>query len=210
MEEFNLHLTGDIHALTAANNLMAAAIDARMFHEATQKDGPLFGRLISNNAFCTSQLKRLKSLGIAKTVPSELNEEEIHRFARLDIDVATLTWNRVVDINDRFLRKITIGQSATEKGHARETNYDISVASELMAILALSTDIDDMKKRIENIVVASSKAGDAVTCNDIGIAGALLVLLKDTIEPTLMQTLEGILRNIFHCLPVFLNLFWLY
>ena len=191
MEEFNLHLTGDIHAITAANNLLAAAIDARMFHEATQSDKALFNRLIANGKFCESQLKRLKTLGIEKTEPSQLTEEEIHRFARLDFDPATITWNRVMDTNDRFLRKITIGQASTEKGHERMTQFDIAVASELMAILALTTGVADMKQRLERIVVASSKSGMPITANDLGIAGALAVLLKDTVEPTLMQTMEG-------------------
>lgn len=191
MEEFNLHLTGDIHAITAANNLLAAAIDARMFHEATQSDKALFGRLIANSQFCESQLIRLKALGIDKTQPADLTEEEIHRFARLDIDPATITWNRVLDTNDRFLRKITIGQASTEKGHERETQFDIAVASELMAILALTTSLEDMRARLGRIVVASSKGGAPVTANDLGVAGALAVLLKDTVEPTLMQTMEG-------------------
>eukprot|EP00053_Salpingoeca_punica_P017006 m.162600 g.162600 ORF g.162600 m.162600 type:complete len:927 (+) comp17091_c0_seq1:306-3086(+) len=191
MEEFNLHLTGDIHAITAANNLMAAAIDARMFHEATQSDQALFKRLIADNKFCDSQLKRLKKLGIEKTDPSTLTPEEVKRFARLDIDAKTITWQRVMDINDRFLRKITVGQSDTEKGHERTTQFDISVASELMAILALTTDLQDMIERMERIVFAADKAGNPVTANDLGIAGALAVLMKDTISPTLMQTLEG-------------------
>lgn len=191
MEEFNLHLTGDIHAITAANNLLAAAIDARMFHESTQSDKALFGRLIADGKFCPSQLKRLKTLGIEKTVPSELTPEEIRSFARLDIDPATITWNRVLDTNDRFLRRIAIGQAATEKGHERQTQFDIAVASELMAILALTSNLADMQDRLERIVVASSKSGAPVTANDLGIAGALAVLMKDTVEPTLMQTLEG-------------------
>lgn len=106
MEEFNLHLTGDIHAITAANNLLAAAIDARMFHEASQSDKALFGRLCpadpqGRRTFSPIMLKRLKKLGIAKSDPNELTEEEVRRFARLDIDPETLTWRRVVDVNDR-------------------------------------------------------------------------------------------------------------
>eukprot|EP00042_Codosiga_hollandica_P053829 m.715088 g.715088 ORF g.715088 m.715088 type:complete len:928 (+) comp58785_c0_seq1:1751-4534(+) len=191
MEEFNLHLTGDIHAITAANNLLAAAIDARMFHEGTQSDKALFGRLIADNKFTVAQIKRLEKLGITKREPSELDDDEIRRFARLDIDKSTLTWCRVMDTNDRFLRKITIGQAATEKGFARETQFDITVASELMAILALTTDLHDMKERMEKIVFASDSQGNPVTANDLCIAGALAVLMKDTIQPTLMQTMEG-------------------
>ncbi|GCC19721.1 hypothetical protein chiPu_0018487 [Chiloscyllium punctatum] len=123
MEEFNLHLTGDIHAITAANNLVAAAIDARMFHEATQSDKALYDRLVPSNkgvrAFSQIQLRRLQKLGINKTEPTALTEEEIHRFVRLDIEPDTITWQRVMDTNDRFLRKITIGQSSTEKGYTR-------------------------------------------------------------------------------------------
>jgi methylenetetrahydrofolate dehydrogenase (NADP+)/methenyltetrahydrofolate cyclohydrolase/formyltetrahydrofolate synthetase len=119
MEEFNLHLTGDIHAITAANNLLAAALDARMFHEATQSDDALFGRLLKDGAFSACQLRRLAKLGITATDPAQLTPAERKRFARLDVDPATITWCRVVDTNDRFLRKITVGQADTEKGHAR-------------------------------------------------------------------------------------------
>ena len=90
---------------------------------------------------------RGQRLGISKTNPDELTPEEVKRFARLDIDEKTITWNRVVDTNDRFLRKITIGQAATEKGHAREAGFDIAVASEIMAVLALTTGLEDMRDR---------------------------------------------------------------
>jgi methylenetetrahydrofolate dehydrogenase (NADP+) / methenyltetrahydrofolate cyclohydrolase / formyltetrahydrofolate synthetase len=196
MDEFNLHLTGDIHAITAANNLLAAAIDTRMYHEATQKDGPLYRRLVpekkGKREFVPVMFKRLKKLGIDKTDPNELTEEEYKRFARLDIDPETITWRRVLDVNDRHLRGITIGQAPTEnKVPPRETSFDISVASECMAILALSTDLKDMRERLGRIVVASSKAGDPVTVDDIGAGGALTALMKDAIKPNLMQTLEG-------------------
>ena len=91
--------------------------------------------------------KRLKKLGITKTNPNDLTPEEITRFARLDVDPETITWNRVLDVNDRFLRKITIGQNDTEQGHERVTGFDIAVASECMAVLALSNDLQDMRKR---------------------------------------------------------------
>ena len=195
MTEFNLHLTGDIHAVTAANNLLAAAIDARMFHEATQSDKALFSRLCppvkGKRSFSKPMLARLKKFGIEKTDPNDLTEEEAAKFARLDIDPATLTWNRVLDVNDRYLRKITIGQAPTEKGFTRETAFDISVASEVMAVLALSKDLADMRVRLGRMVVASSKAGEPVTAEDIGCAGAMAVLMKDAIKPTMMQTLEG-------------------
>jgi formyltetrahydrofolate synthetase len=196
MEDFNLHLTGDIHAITAANNLLAAAIDTRMFHESSQSDEALFNRLCppakdGSRKFALPMLKRLKKLGIDKTDPNDLTEEERSRFARLDIDPETLTWRRVVDTNDRMLRNITIGQGPAEKGFTRETGFDIAVASEIMAILALTSDLSDMRERFGNIVVATSKAGEAVTAEDIGAAGAMTVLMKDAIMPTLMQTLEG-------------------
>ena len=191
MEDFNLHLTGDIHAITAANNLVSAQISARQFHEATQSDKALFSRLIADQSFCPMQLRRLKRLGIDKTVPSELSDEEIRRFARLNIDPATISWNRVMNVNDRFLRKITIGQSDTEKNMTSQTSFDISVASEIMAVLALTTSLEDFKARLARMVVASSMDGEPITTDDLGLTGALAVLLKDTIKPTLMQTLEG-------------------
>src|SRR3989337_200037 len=134
MEDFNLHLTGDIHAITAANNLLAAAIDARIFHEGQQSDEKMFDGLSpadkqGKRSFSPSMLRRLKKLGIAKTDPNELTPKERSRFARLDIDPDSLTWRRVVDTNDRFLRSITIGQGPEEKGLTRQTGFDINVAS---------------------------------------------------------------------------------
>jgi len=196
MEEFNLHLTGDIHAITAANNLLAAAIDTRMFHESRQSDEALFRRLCppdkeGNRRFSPPMLRRLKKLGIDKTDPNELTEEERSRFVRLDIDPDSITWRRVIDINDRFLRTITIGQGPDEKGFTRQTGFDITVASEIMAILALTTDLADMRERFGRIVIGTSRSGEAVTAEDLGVAGAMTVLMKDAIKPTLMQTLEG-------------------
>lgn len=195
MDEFNLHLTGDIHAITAANNLLAAAIETRMFHENTQKDGPLYKRLVpakkGKREFQPIMFRRLKKLGITKTDPNELTEDEIRRFARLDIDPETITWRRVLDVNDRHLRGITIGTAATEKGQTRETGFDISVASECMAILALSNDLNDMRERLGRMVIGSSRSGDPVTADDLGAGGALTALMKDAIKPNLMQTLEG-------------------
>ncbi|KKY33639.1 putative c-1-tetrahydrofolate synthase [Diaporthe ampelina] len=195
MDEFNMHLTGDIHAITAANNLLAAAIETRIFHENTQKDGPLFKRLVpaknGKRVFAPVMFRRLKKLGIDKTNPDDLTEDEIHRFARLDIDPETITWRRVLDVNDRHLRGITVGTAKTEKGQTRETGFDISVASECMAILALSTDLQDMRERLGRMVVATSRSGDPVTCDDIGAGGALTALMKDAIKPNLMQSLEG-------------------
>uniref|UniRef100_A0A8D2CK53 C-1-tetrahydrofolate synthase, cytoplasmic n=1 Tax=Sciurus vulgaris TaxID=55149 RepID=A0A8D2CK53_SCIVU len=195
MEEFNLHLTGDIHAITAANNLVAAAIDARIFHELTQTDKALFNRLVPSvngvRKFSDIQIRRLRRLGIEKTDPATLTDEEINRFARLDIDPETITWQRVLDTNDRFLRKITIGQAPTEKGHTRTAQFDISVASEIMAVLALTSSLEDMRERLGKMVVASSKKGEPISAEDLGVSGALTVLMKDAIKPNLMQTLEG-------------------
>ncbi|KAM6180743.1 monofunctional C1-tetrahydrofolate synthase, mitochondrial [Erethizon dorsatum] len=195
MEEFNLHLTGDIHAITAANNLLAAAIDTRILHENTQTDKALYNRLVplvnGVREFSEIQLARLKKLGISKTDPSTLTEEEMSRFARLSIDPTTITWQRVLDTNDRFLRKITIGQASTEKGCSRQAQFDIAVASEIMAVLALTDSLKDMKERLGRMVVASDKNGQPVTAEDLGVTGALTVLMKDAIKPNLMQTLEG-------------------
>jgi len=196
MEDFNLHLTGDIHAITAANNLMAAAIDVRILHEAGATDEQLFNRLLPANkqgkrAFPRGMLGRLKKLGITKTNPDDLTPEERRRLCRLDIDPATITWRRVIDTNDRFLRGITVGQGEEEKDFARKTGFDITVASEIMAILALTTGISDMRERLGRIVIGLNKNGEAVTADDLGITGALTVLMKDAIKPTLMQTLEG-------------------
>lgn len=157
MEDFNLHLTGDIHAISAAHNLAAAAIDARLYHESRMSDEQL-----------------------AKT-----------GLKRLDIDPYSITWRRVVDINDRSLRNVIIGLGPLADGLERQTGYDITVASELMAILALTTGLHDLRKRVGRVVVASSKSGEPVTLEDIGVAGAITVLMKDTIMPTLLQTLEG-------------------
>uniref|UniRef100_A0A671QQJ3 formate--tetrahydrofolate ligase n=1 Tax=Sinocyclocheilus anshuiensis TaxID=1608454 RepID=A0A671QQJ3_9TELE len=195
MEEFNLHLTGDIHAITAANNLVAAAIDARILHEATQSDRALYSRLVPsvNGVRCFSpiQMARLQHLGINKSDPSGLTPEEVRAFVRLDLDPEKVTWQRVVDTNDRFLRKITVGQANTEKGHARQTQFDIAVASEIMAILALTDGLADMRARLGLMVVGSSRNGQSITADDLGVTGALAVLMKDAIKPTLMQTLEG-------------------
>jgi formyltetrahydrofolate synthetase len=197
MEDFNLHLTGDIHAITAANNLLAAAIDARMLHErATPDDEKLFNALCPADKqgarrFSISMLRRLKKLGINKTDPNELTPEERRRFARLDIDSANITFRRVVDTNDRLLRTITIGQGPEEAGNERQTGFDITVASEIMAILALTKDLADMRDRMGRIVIGTSKAGEAVTAEDLGVAGAMTVLMKDAIMPNLMQSLEG-------------------
>uniref|UniRef100_A0A8C6U8D8 formate--tetrahydrofolate ligase n=1 Tax=Neogobius melanostomus TaxID=47308 RepID=A0A8C6U8D8_9GOBI len=183
MEEFNLHLTGDIHAITAANNLVAAAIDARMLHEATQTDKALYKRLVPSingvRKFSPIQISRLQRLGIEKTNPESLSPQEVSSFVRLDLDPNKITWQRVVDTNDRFLRKITTGQASTEKGQMREVR-DILVIGSV-----------DMRNRLARMVVGTSRSGRPVTAEDLGVSGALAVLMKDAIKPTLMQTLEG-------------------
>jgi methylenetetrahydrofolate dehydrogenase (NADP+)/methenyltetrahydrofolate cyclohydrolase/formyltetrahydrofolate synthetase/formate--tetrahydrofolate ligase len=156
MEDFNLHLTGDTHAVGAAHNLLAAAIDARILHEDT----------LSDKALAKTGLKRL------------------------DIDPYSLTWNRVVDVSDRALRSIIIGLGHEGDGRPRQTGYDITVASEIMAILALCSDLPDLRARLGRVVVGTSKKGTPVSAEDLGVAGAMTVLMKDAIKPTLMQTLE--------------------
>jgi len=196
MEELNLHLTGDIHAVTAANNLLAAAIDARLLHEAAQGDESLFERLCppaqdGRRRFSPVMLRRLRRLGIAATDPDRLTPGERRRFARLDIDPSTITWRRVLDTGDRALREITIGQGPQERGLTRVTGFDITAASEIMAILALTDSLADMRERLGRIVIGTSRSGEAITADDLGVGGALAVLMKDTLMPNLLQTLEG-------------------
>jgi formyltetrahydrofolate synthetase len=163
MDEFNLHLTGDIHAITVAHNLVAAAIDARWYHE---------GRLTT---------KQLAELGLE----------------RLNIDPNKISWRRVVDVNDRALRNVVLGLGGAADGRPRESGYDITVASELMAILALAdgdsyaSALRNLRDRCSRVVVGSAKDGAPITLEALGVAGAVTVLMKDTLHPTLMQTLEG-------------------
>ncbi|MBV7316192.1 formate--tetrahydrofolate ligase [Shewanella sp. NIFS-20-20] len=157
MEELNLHLTGDIHAISSAHNLAAAAIDARLFHE-TQL-GP--------DAFALQS-------GLAP----------------LNIDPQQILWRRVVDQNDRSLRQIEVG-FGTNNGPVHASGFDITAASELMAILALSRDLADMRARIGRIVLAISTQGEWITAEDLGVAGAMTVIMREAIAPTLMQTLSG-------------------
>jgi formyltetrahydrofolate synthetase len=136
-------------------------------------------------------LRRLRNLGISKTDPNELTTDERSRFARIDIDPDSITWRRVLDTSDRMLRQITIGQGPEEKGMTRVTGFDIAVASEIMAVLALTTDLADMRERLGRMVIGTNRAGIPVTADDLGVGGALAVLMKDAIQPNLMQTLEG-------------------
>jgi formyltetrahydrofolate synthetase len=196
MEDFNLHLTGDIHAVTAANNLLAAALDTRLLYEETHADdAQMMTAMCKKDAsgqaqFSAHHVRRMERLGITAATPAELTPEQRREVFRLDIDPAGITWNRVVDINDRMLRKIQIGLGDEEK-MPRTTGFDIAVASEIMAILALSTGLDDMRERFRRIVVGFSKQGKPITADDLGVAGALTVLMKDAIMPNLLQTLEG-------------------
>jgi methylenetetrahydrofolate dehydrogenase (NADP+)/methenyltetrahydrofolate cyclohydrolase/formyltetrahydrofolate synthetase/formate--tetrahydrofolate ligase len=163
MDEFNLHLTGDIHAIGIAHNLVAAAVDARWYHESRMTD---------------DQLARLG-------------------LERLGIDVFNLQWNRVVDVNDRALRNVIVGLGGEVDGRPRETGFDITVASELMAILALvdgdgyASALRNLRERVGRVVVGTSKSGKPITLEDLGVAGTVTVLMKETLHPTLMQTLEG-------------------
>ena len=196
MEDFNLHLTGDIHAITAAHNLISAALDARMMHEQLQDDIKLFDALCppdktGNRKFSPTMLRRLMKLGINKTNPNDLTLEERTLFARLDLDPATVTWRRVIDVNDRFLREIQVGLGKDEAGFEHRSGYDITAASEIMAVLALTTSLEDMHERFGKMIVATNKHGEAMTVEDLGVAGAVTVLMKDAIKPNLMQTLEG-------------------
>ncbi|MCB0211598.1 MAG: formate--tetrahydrofolate ligase, partial [Anaerolineae bacterium] len=157
MEDFNLHLTGDNHAISVAHNLVAAALDSRMYHESRMSDDQLAQRGLK----------------------------------RLDIDPYAVSWNRVVDVNDRALRNIIVGLGGSPDGIPRESGFDITVASEIMAILALATSIRDMRDRFGRMVVALDRKGKPVTAEDLQVAGAVTVLMKDALMPNLMQTLEG-------------------
>ncbi len=163
MEDFNLHLTGDIHAITAAHNLVAAAIDARWYHEDRLND------------------ERLAKVGLS----------------RLNIDPYRVTWNRVMDVNDRALRNVIVGLGPEEDGRPRQTGFDITVASEIMAILALVNGSDyksalrDLRQRAGRTVIGTNKDGKPITLDDLGVAGAVTVLMKDALHPNLLQTLEG-------------------
>nr|MBC7244047.1 formate--tetrahydrofolate ligase [Chloroflexota bacterium] len=191
MEDFNLHLTGDIHAVGAANNLLAAAIDARIMHEDEMSDERLLKALCPDDKFAPWMYKRLQKLGIKAEKPSDLSPEDRRRFVRLDIDPYSITLNRVIDINDRAIRNVVIGLGTKDDGRPRQTGFDITVASEVMAILALATSLRDLRERIGRMVVGTDKNHNPITAEDLGVAGAMTVLLKDALMPNLMQTLAG-------------------
>ena len=144
MEEINLHFNGDFHAVQAAHNLLAAALDASVYHG---------------------------------------NE--------LDIDPSTITWPRTLDVNDRELRYTVVGLGGRAHGFPRENSFVIVAASEIMAVFALASDLRDLRRRLGAIVVASTHDGKPVTAEDLKVAGAMTVIMKDAIKPNLVQTLEG-------------------
>ncbi len=146
MEEFNLHLTGDIHAVSIAHNLCAAYIDNSLF----QKNP-------------------------------------------LNLDPHSIQWRRVLDVSDRALRDVIVGLGGKPNGHPRQTGFDIAVASEAMAVLALASDLKDLRKRLGRIVIGTNQAGQPVTADDLQCAGAMAAVMLETIKPTVMQTLEGTL-----------------
>lgn len=204
MEEFNLHMTGDIHAITAAHNLFAAAIDTRWYHENTSTPQGIFNRLCPKDKsgkrkFEPSMYARLDKLGLGhkKHDPDSLTPEEIERFSVLDIDPDTITWKRVTDCNDKYLRKVEIGKSPSEYSKrqerqlSRESGFAITVSSEIMAVLALANDIQDLRRRLGKMICCYSKSGIPLTADDFGITGALTVLMMDALPPNTMQTLEG-------------------
>jgi formate--tetrahydrofolate ligase len=153
MEDLNLHFTGDIHAIAAANNLLAAMLEAHLLHG-----------------------------------------------NKLGIDPLTVSWRRCMDINDRALRSIVVGLGGRANGYVRETGFDITAASEVMAILAVARDLGDLRKRLGAITVAYTWEGEPVTAEQLQAAGSMTVLLKDAIKPNLVQTLEGQAAFV-HCGP---------
>lgn len=144
MEDFNLHLTGDVHAIGAAHNLGAAFID-----------------------------------------------NHVHQGNALGIDVRQDLWPRVLDVNDRALRDVIVGLGPKINGYPRQTRFAITVASEVMAVLALADDLSDVRARVGRMVLATTRDGEPVTADDLKVAGAMTALLKDAIKPNLMQTLDG-------------------
>jgi len=153
MEDQNLHFTGDIHAIGAANNLLAAALEAHILHG-----------------------------------------------NRLGIDPLTVGWRRCMDMNDRSLRQIVLGLGGRANGYPRETGFDITAASEVMAIVAVANDLQDLRRRLGAITIGYTYEGEPVTADDLKAAGAMTVILKETLKPNLIQTLEG-QACFMHCGP---------
>lgn len=208
MEDFNLHLTGDIHAVGAAHNLLAAAIDNRLAKEARWSTDYLAEALCPNDEYTPSMRKRLEKLGIRSKKPSDLSPEDKERMFRLNIDPYSVQWRRVVDVSDAALRNIIIGLGDKNDGPTRQAGYDITVASEIMAALALCSDLADLRERMGRIIIGTSASGglrskgavEPITAEDLNVAGAMTVLLKEAIMPNLMQTLMGSPAFV-HCGP---------
>ena len=196
MEDFNLHLTGDTHAVAAANNLLAAAIDTRLMYEESHPDDEQLMNVLCKKdkhgkaQFCGAHLRRMERLGFTAKTPADLTPEQKRQMFRLDIDPKAITWRRVLDINDKMLREIQVGLGS-EEHFPRTTGFDIAVASEIMAVVALSSSLKDMQDRLRRMVIGLSKKGLPITADDLGAAGALTVLMKDAVMPNLLQTLEG-------------------
>jgi formyltetrahydrofolate synthetase len=208
MEDFNLHLTGDIHAVGAAHNLLAAAIDNRVAKEARWSTDYLAKALCPDDEYTPSMRKRLEKLGIESEQPSDLSDEDRDRMFRLNIDPDSIQWRRVVDVSDAALRNVVIGLGGKTDGVTRQSGYDITVASEIMAALAMCSDLADLRERMGRIIVGTSNPGnklhkapvEPITAEDLNVAGAMTVLLKDAIMPNLMQTLAGSPAFV-HCGP---------
>jgi formyltetrahydrofolate synthetase len=208
MEDFNLHLTGDIHAVGAAHNLLAAAIANRMAKEARWSTDFLVKALCPDDEYTPSMRKRLEKLGIKSEKPSDLNDEDKERMFRLNIDPDAVQWRRVVDVSDAALRSIIVGMGGRNNGVVRETGYDITVASEIMAALAMCSGLADLRERMGRIIIGTSKKGgmrhvgriEPITAEDLNVAGAMTVLLKDALMPNMMQTLAGSPAFV-HCGP---------
>jgi formyltetrahydrofolate synthetase len=200
MEDFNLHLTGDIHAVGAAHNLLAAAVDNRLSKEAQFSAAFLAKAICPDDEYTDSMRKRLTKLGIQSERPSDLTPEDRERMFRLDIDPYSIQWRRVVDVSDASLRNIVLGLGASNDGRPRQSGYDITVSSEIMAALALCTDLADLRERMGSIIIGTNKKREPVTAEDLNVAGAMTVLLKEAIMPNLMQTLSGSPAMV-HCGP---------
>jgi formyltetrahydrofolate synthetase len=208
MEDFNLHLTGDIHAVGAAHNLLAAAIDNRLAKEARWSTSYLAKALCPDDEYTPSMRKRLEKLGIKSEKPSDLSDEDKERMFRLNIDPYSIQWRRVVDVSDAALRNIIIGLGQRNDGPTRQAGYDITVASEIMAALALCNDLADLRERMGRIIIGTNAPGalrakravEPITAEDLNVAGAMTVLLKEAIMPNLMQTLMGSPAFV-HCGP---------
>jgi methylenetetrahydrofolate dehydrogenase (NADP+)/methenyltetrahydrofolate cyclohydrolase/formyltetrahydrofolate synthetase len=208
MEDFNLHLTGDIHAVGAAHNLLAAAIDNRLAKEARWSTDYLAKALCPDDEYTDSMRKRLEKLGIESEKPSDLSDEDKERMFRLNIDPDSIQWRRVVDVSDAALRNIVIGLGGKTDGVPRQAGYDITVASEIMAALAMCSDLADLRDRMGRIIIGTSNPGNLrhknevapITAEDLNVAGAMTVLLKEAIMPNLMQTLAGSPAFV-HCGP---------